>query len=142
AGQVDLTTFEGRADLLNWWVRQGRTETLTPPVLPPDCYHEPSAHQFAGEPLPLTRGLEAQWRAEPALYSALDLSTLEGMRALTSWWLIEGRKLEGGSDLVSGLLCRQASPFIEQDQPLVITRGLHALALARPELQSLNLVTP
>lgn len=143
AGHIDLSTRMGRTDLLNWWMLKGRAEDTMPPMLPPDCYASLAVRSQDDLPLPLTRGLEALWLAIPNLHSTIDLSTREGRCGLVAWWLLEGRKLPCGADLVPVQFCQASSPFIGQDQPLLITRGLHALALALPELQSsVELATP
>ncbi|NMG32827.1 hypothetical protein, partial [Aromatoleum evansii] len=87
-------------------------------------------------------GLHALALTLPELQASVDLATTVGRAELIRWWMSKGRTLDGFVDLVAPGMYAEASPLVEQDQPLVITCGLHALALTLPELQaSVDLAT-
>lgn len=134
--QIEPTIPAGRADLLSWWILQGRVEAAMQPMLPPDSYAEASHSIEQDQPLIITRGLHTLAQALPELRSSLALTSPAGRLELIRWWMLKGRLLPDFVDLVAPSAYAEASPLIEQDQPLIITRGLHALALSLPELQA------
>ncbi|NMG32401.1 glycosyltransferase family 4 protein, partial [Aromatoleum evansii] len=133
---VDLATTVGRAELIRWWMSKGRTLDGFVDLVAPRMYAEASPLVEQDQPLVITRGLHALALALPELQAFLDLATNAGRAELIRWWMCSGRTLDAFTDLVTPGMCAEASPLVEQDQPLVITRGLHALALALPELQA------
>src|SRR5690606_31059184 len=62
--------------------------------------------------------------------------TRAGREALIGWWMNAGRHDDANSILMNAEAYGDISPDIVQDAPLPITRGLHALWLARYDLQT------
>lgn len=92
--------------------------------------------------LPISRGLHATWLARDDLRASFDMETPEGRRAALRWWLEAGSHDARYAAFVSLDACRETDDAIVQDQPLPITRGMRALADARPDLrESLDLGT-
>jgi glycosyltransferase involved in cell wall biosynthesis len=92
--------------------------------------------------LPITRGLHAVWLARDDLRQNIDLRTKAGREALVIWWIREvqcdARLLSFVADSILG----EVDLTLEQDAPLPITRGLHAVWLARDDLrQNIDLRT-
>ncbi|WP_377731418.1 glycosyltransferase [Paraburkholderia caffeinitolerans] len=93
--------------------------------------------------LPVSRGLHATWLARDDLRESFDMQTTEGRRDALRWWLQAGSLDARYAGFVSLDACREVDPALPHDTPLPITRGMSALADARPDLRaSIDLTTP
>jgi hypothetical protein len=93
-------------------------------------------------PLPITRGLHAEWLARDDLRQTMDLRTKAGREALVIWWMRESQCNPRLLSLITGSMLEEVDLSLEQDAPLPITRGLHAEWLARDDLrQTMDLRT-
>jgi len=93
-------------------------------------------------PLPITRGLHAEWLARADLRQTLDLATPAGRQELVAWWVRECQQNASLRDLIPAECLSETDPTLKQDAPLPITRGLHAKWLARADLrQTLDLAS-
>ncbi|WP_168225001.1 glycosyltransferase [Azoarcus sp. DD4] len=132
---LNLDTAEGREALVVWWSRQHREEVDLCVLMPERVLGEPAATLEQDAPLPLTRGLHAEWLSRPDLRQALDLGSAEGRKALVVWWVRENTQDAGLRSLIPESALSEPDARLEQDAPLPLTRGLHAMWLARDDLQ-------
>ncbi|KXB30130.1 hypothetical protein AT959_12200 [Dechloromonas denitrificans] len=140
---MDLDTRAGREALVGWWMSDGRHDKANDGVVLADAYGETSPLLEQDVPLPITRGLHALWLAKADLKSAMDLEMRAGREALVGWWMSDGRHDKANGGLMLADAYGKTSPFLEQDAPLPITRGLQALWLARHDLQGVfDISTP
>lgn len=132
-GQLELETPAGRRGLLNWWMLQGREETLMTPMLVPNCYQEPSPFIEQDQPLLITRGMHALALTLPELKTSIDVCSAVGRRLFVQWWMNEGCRRTSIAGLGACGNWNEASPLLDSGSS--VTRGLHALWLSREDLQ-------
>lgn len=85
--------------------------------------------------LPISRGLHATWLARDDLRESFDMESAQGRRDALRWWMLAGSYDARYVEFVSLDACREVDPALRQDMPLPVTRGMRALADARPDLR-------
>jgi glycosyltransferase involved in cell wall biosynthesis len=132
---LDLTTAEGRRGLVGWWMNARRDDASLLGLVAADVLAESDPSLTQDAPLPLSRGLHAEWLSRPDLHQALDLTTAEGRRGLVGWWVSNRRADSHLRALLTDSVLSELAPGIPQDAVLPITRGLRSVWLARDDLQ-------
>jgi len=139
---LDLATSAGRQELVAWWVRECQQNASLRDLIPAEYLSETDPTLKQDAPLPITRGLHAEWLARADLRQTLDLATPAGRQELVAWWVRECQQNASLRDLIPAECLSEIDPTLKQDAPLPITRGLHAEWLARADLrQTLDLAT-
>ena len=132
---LDLTTAEGRRGLVGWWMNARRDDALLLELIPAAVLAESDPSLVQDAPLPLTRGLHAEWLSRPDLRDALDLTTAEGRRGLVGWWVSNRPADPLLGSLLAGAALSELAPGMLQDAVIPITRGLLSVWAARDDLQ-------
>lgn len=135
SAEFDLATAGGRRALICWWMIDGRRDARYESLIPESVVMSPDPVLPQDAPLPLTRGLHALWLAREDLHAAHDLQTAEGRAGLIGWWMRDGRKDPHDSRLVAREELNTPAPALEQDTPLPLSRGVHALHAATSNLR-------
>ena len=132
---LDLATAEGRRGLIGWWADARRRDTFLQSLIPASVLAESDPSLVQDAPLPLSRGLHAEWLSRPDLRQALDLATAEGRRGLIGWWVRNRQADSVLCTLLADAVLSERAPGMPLDTVLPITRGLLSLWTARDDLQ-------
>jgi glycosyltransferase involved in cell wall biosynthesis len=132
----DVRDPEGRRAMNRWWIQEGMHDARYIGFVDAGAYSEVDALTTHDMPLPITRGLHAVCDAREDMRTAIDLFTEAGRRALLTWWIQTGMHEPDLCGFMSDDVYVQPSPTVEQDQPLPITRGLHAMCDAREDMRT------
>jgi len=134
----DLETVTGRRGLVAWWLgtTQEELEVLKLTQEQRDWLREATPEVEQDTLLPISRALYGVWQGRADLQKLFDLHTVSGRRGLVKWWLDFA---QGETDVLKltqeqKAWLREASPEVEQDTSLTISRALHGIWLGRPDL--------
>ena len=137
----DLETVAGRRGLVAWQFISAREKIEALELTPQqkDWLREASPEVEQDTVLPISRALHALWIVRPDMQELFDLSLVAGRRGFVAWQLISARENIETLELTPQQLewAREASPEVEQDAMLPVSRALYAVWLGRPDLQDL-----
>ncbi|WP_345813084.1 glycosyltransferase [Paraburkholderia sp. PREW-6R] len=132
----DVNEPDGRRAMNRWWIQEGMHDARYAGFVDAGAYSEIDALTTHDIPLPITRGLHAVCDAREDMRTAIDLAAAAGREALLSWWVRTGMHEPELRGFMSDDIYAQPSPTVEQDQPLPVTRGLHAVRDARDDMHT------
>ena len=132
----DLTKIEGRRGLLGWWMSARRDDASLLELIPEVVLSESDPSLLQDVPLPLSRGLHAEWLYRPELREAFDLTTIEGRRGLLGWWMSARRDDASLLGLIPEVVLSESDPSLLQDASAPIRREDYILWHVRHDLRA------
>ncbi len=75
-----------------WWVRECQQNASLRDLIPAEYLSETDPTLKQDAPLPITRGLYAEWLARVDLRQTLDLASRIGREALAVWWFVASQE--------------------------------------------------
>lgn len=131
--QIDLSTCNGRKDLVTWWISSGMRDPEISPFIEEDCYSKVSSQVSQDVGLPITSGLLALHASREDL-SSLDMNSYSGRAQLISWWIDIGRFDPQYRQFMREEIYLESDPSLIQDASLPITRGMRSFLISRRDL--------
>lgn len=128
--QLSPQSTEGRARLVQWWMREGAGTPQFQGFMPDAFYQEPAPGIEQDAPLPITRGMQALHAARDDLQAFVDLGSVQGRGEFISWWVREVGDHPFLARLISRAQLHETDSTLPQDQMVPITRAMRAMYIA------------